>query len=112
VEHKEYAKLINHHYVYGDWALPFYKKALQYVKDEKLKVLIQINLAFIKNIDKDPSHDEQINTLKSLCKNNTEYDRLAEVNSNCDIYDDYTNKYVRKGNRIAKHRFWNNNYYY
>ena len=37
VEHKEYAKLINHHYFYGDWALPFYKKALQNVKGEKLK---------------------------------------------------------------------------
>ncbi|MFA9215038.1 MAG: hypothetical protein ACEQSR_14565 [Candidatus Methylacidiphilales bacterium] len=32
VEHKEYAKLINQHYVYGDWALPFYKKALECIK--------------------------------------------------------------------------------
>ncbi len=94
------------------WGLPFYKKALQYVKVEKLKVLIQINIAFIKNIDTNPSHDEQVNTLKSLCKNNIEYDRLAEVYSNCDIYDDYTNNYVRIGNRIAKQRYWNRNYYW
>ncbi len=112
VENKEYAKLINHHYVYGDWALPFYKKALQYVKDEKLKVLIQINIAFIKNIDKDPTFDEELNTLKLLCKNTKEFDNLTLVYTNCDMYYDYTNNYVRKGNRIAKQRYWNRNYYY
>jgi hypothetical protein len=112
VEHKEYAKLINHHYFYGDWALPFFKKALQNVKDEKLKVLIQINLAFIKNIDKDPSFDEELSTLKSLCNNTKEFDNLLLVYTNCDMYYDYTNNFVRKGNRIAKQRFWNNNYYY
>ncbi|MFY7733071.1 MAG: hypothetical protein ACOVSR_06270 [Bacteroidia bacterium] len=112
VENKEYAKLINHHYVYGDWALPFYKKALQYAKDEKLKVLIQINIAFIKNIDKDPSFDEELGTLKSLCNNTKEFDNLLLVYTNCDMYYDYTNNFVRKGNRIAKQRYWNRNYYY
>lgn len=112
VEHKEYAKLINNHYVYGDWALPFYKKALQNVKDEKLKVLIQINLAFIKNIDKDPSFNEELSTLKSLCNNTKEFDNLLLVYTNCDMYYDYTNNFVRKGNRIAKQRYWNRNYYY
>ncbi len=112
VENKEYAKLINHHYVYGDWALPFYKKALQNVKDEKLKVLIQINIAFIKNIDKDPSFDEELGTLKLLCNNTKEFDNLLLVYTNCDMYYDYTNNFVRKGNRIAKQRYWNRNYYY
>ncbi|MBJ7427485.1 MAG: hypothetical protein JHD28_00775 [Bacteroidia bacterium] len=112
VENKEYAKLINHHYVYGDWALPFYKKALQYVKDEKLKVLIQINIAFIKNIDKDPSFDEELSNLKSLCNSTKEFDNLLLVYTNCDMYYDYINNFVRKGNRIAKQRYWNRNYYY
>ncbi len=112
VENKEYAKLINHHYVYGDWALPFYKKALQYAKEEKLKVLIQINIAFIKNIDKDPSFDEELGTLKSLCNNTKEFDNLLLVYTNCDMYYDYTNNFVRKGNRIAKQSYWNRNYYY
>lgn len=110
-ENSEYVNLINHHFVYADWALPYYKKALKNVTDPKLKVLIQINLAYITHIPKNEDKAVQLNTLKLLCKNTNEYELLTNAYSNCDIYYDYTQLFARKGNKIAKQQVWNKTIY-
>lgn len=108
---KEYATRINHHYIHGDWAIPYFEKALANAKDPKLKVLIQINLGYIRSLHITDKKKE-IQVLKKLCVNKHEQEMLLEVHSNCDLYYDYIKPFVKEGDRIAPRNRWTYNYYY
>lgn len=110
VEDREYARTIGHHYIYGDRAVPYFSKALAHVTDPKLKALIQINLGYIKSIRID-DEKAQLTALRKLCANKAEQELLLEVYSNCDVYYDYTQQYMRKGYRVAPIRDWAYSYY-
>jgi tetratricopeptide (TPR) repeat protein len=105
ISNKEYAELVNHHFAFADRALPYFVKALQNAPYNRLKILVQINLAFVKNIPLSDS-SRKLATLKKLCADKAEEETLLKVYTNCDIYYDYLAAYVRKGNRIAPPGKW------